>query len=84
MSKNVSRLDQALEEAQRVARMDSKDRLDGKLGEPAENAVLRLMTEAGLDYADGLRLVSAIRWDGWNQGWGQGFSHVRKNEEGQA
>lgn len=75
---HVSELDQALEEAQRVARMSQNDRLDGKLGDPAENAALRLLTAAGLDYTDAARLVSATFWAGWHQGWGTGYDHTRK------
>jgi hypothetical protein len=75
---DVSELDRALEEAQRVARMSQDDRLDGRLGDLAENAALRLLTAAGLDYTDAARLVSATFWAGWHQGWGTGYNGARK------
>jgi hypothetical protein len=67
----MNELDKALEEAQRVARRPSEDRLDGRLGDEAENAAARLMSAAGLSYTDAIRLVSALYWAGWNQGWTQ-------------
>lgn len=74
MGVDVSELDKALEEAQLVARMPIKDRLDGLLGDQAESAALRVMAAAGMAYTDAIRLVSAIHWAGWNQAWTQARS----------
>lgn len=78
MGANVSPLDQALEEAQRAARRPDTDRLNGRLGAESENAALRLMTEAGLGYADAYRIVSGIYWAGWSQGYTTGRTTAGK------
>jgi hypothetical protein len=80
--RDVSSLDKALEAAQNVARRPVNDRLDGRLGSDAEEAVTRLMCEAGLSYVDAARVVSAVFWAGWHQGWTQGRNDGdRKTEE---
>lgn len=76
----MSELDKALEQAQRTARQPSQDRLDGKLGDEAESAVLRLLTASGLDYTDAARLVSSVHWAGWHDGWSRGHDGARKTE----
>lgn len=74
----MSRLHDAQENAQRVARLPINDRLDGRLGPDAEEAAVRLMTEAGLTYVDASRVVSAVFWAGWHQGWTQGREEPNK------
>lgn len=66
---DVSNLDKALEEAQRVARLSSKDRLDGATGPAAEDAAVAVLMQAGMTIVDAGRLVSAIFWGGWHQGY---------------
>ncbi len=61
-----------LAEARRIAGQPVTDRLDGKQGEEARSVILRLMEQAGLDYADGLRLIGAYDWHRWNAGYEAG------------
>lgn len=67
-------IDVALEEARRIVAEPTGDRLDGKLGQEAESVILRLLEESGLDYAEGLRLLSALSWSKWHEGWTAGYS----------
>jgi hypothetical protein len=72
-------LDYALEEARRIAGQPVGDKLDGKQGTEARDIVLRLLEEAGLDYAEGLRLMSAFEWHSWRQGWKAGNERTKEN-----
>ena len=67
-------IDVALEEARRIVAEPTGDRMDGKLGQEAESIILRLLEESGLDYAEGLRLLSAFEWSKWHAGWTAGHS----------
>ena len=69
----MQRTDPTLAEAQRVAGLSQTDRLDGKHGEEAREAILRLLEATGLDYADALKLMSAVEWGKWNEGWRSGY-----------
>lgn len=75
---DVSPMDKALEEAQFAARRPDTDRLNGRLGAESENAALRLMTEAGLTFADAYRLLSGVYWAGWAQGYTTGRTTAGK------
>lgn len=68
-----------LDEARRIAGQPMSDRLEGKQGEEAYNAVLRLLEEAGLDYAEALRLMAARDWQKWNEGWTIGYHASKGN-----
>lgn len=78
--RDVSNLDKALEEAQRVARLPSRDRLDGVTGPAAEDAAVAVLLEAGMTAADAGRIVSAIFWGGWQQGCTAGITLARKEQ----
>jgi hypothetical protein len=67
-----------LAEAQRVAGLSRTDRLDGKHGEEAREVILRLLETTGLDYADALKLMSAVEWGKWNEGWNAGYQGGRE------
>lgn len=62
-----------LAEARRIAEQSTSDRLDGKQAGEAESVILRLLEETGLDYADALRLLGAVQWGKWNEGWRAGY-----------
>lgn len=76
----MSNLSKSLDLAHEVARQPVQDRLDGKLGQAAEDAAARLMSAAGLSYVDASRLVSAIHWAGWNAGFTAGRTPTEKTE----
>lgn len=72
MQKITQRMrEQRLEDAKRIAAQPITDRLEGKQGEEAKTAILALLEMAGLDYVEGLHLVSALEWDRWGAGWRQ-------------
>jgi hypothetical protein len=58
-----------LDEARRIAGQPRGDKLDGKQGQEAHAVIIRLLEEAGLDYADGLKLLGAFEWDRWKAGY---------------
>lgn len=67
-----------LAEAQRIAHQPISDRLDGKQADEAGAVILRLLEDAGLDYADGLKLLSAVQWGKWHEGWTAGYTGARR------
>lgn len=66
-----------LAEARRIAGQPTGDRLDGKQAGEAESVILRLLEETGLDYGDALRLLGAVQWGKWNEGWRVGYEGGR-------
>lgn len=76
---DVSGLAKALEEAQRVARLPVQDRLAGRTGAEAGDAVFHILLETGLTVTDADRLVSAIAWAGWNEGWQQSQAETKED-----
>jgi hypothetical protein len=68
----TTRAQATLDEARRIANQPIEDRLNGEQGDEARTAILRLMEDAGLDYSEGLRLISAFDWSRWSAGYESG------------
>lgn len=66
-------IEMLLAEARRIAGQPTGDKLDGKQAGEAESVILRLLEETGLDYLDALRLLAAVQWGKWNEGWRAGY-----------
>jgi hypothetical protein len=62
-----------LDEARRIAGQPVGDRTEGKQGSEAEDVLVRLAEAAGLDYVEALRLMSAVQWHHWGNGWAAGY-----------
>lgn len=69
--------DATLGEARRIAGQSTDDKLDGKQGTEAEQVILRLLEDAGLDYGEAIDLVSTFGWSRWHAGWQAGYSSGR-------
>lgn len=78
--RDVSNLDKALETAQEIARRPSEDRLAGLSGPAAEDAAVHVLMEAGMTVADAGRIVSAIWWGAWQQGYTSGANVSEKEQ----
>lgn len=67
----------SLEDARRIAAQPTDDRLDGKQSEAAKEVALRLLEAAGLDYLQAVRLMGAVEWGRWSEGWEAGYRSGR-------
>ncbi len=73
----IHNLDATLAEARRIAGQPITDRLDGKQAEEAEGVIVRLLEATGLDYAEALRLLGAVKNERWNKGFNGGWERAR-------
>lgn len=71
----------SLEDARRIAAQPVEDRLDGKQGEAAKEVAIRLLEAAGLDYIQAVRLMGAVEWGRWSEGWNAGYRSGRGEED---
>jgi len=65
----MTRHEKNLEEARRIAAQPTSDKLDWAQGEEARQVILRLLDDAVMDYADGLKLLGALEWKRWGDGY---------------
>lgn len=77
----IHNLEATLAEARRIAGQSVSDRLEGKQAEEAESIIIRLLEATGLDYAEGLRLVGAVKNERWNTGFNGGWTRARELEQ---